>query len=250
MGKKILKTIFLILLFLPLIAAAHFFVFPQETRCMLIEFSGFKKQQNIYYRQGTPATNFQQLMQIKAVAEKQVFAFWKDAVHINYKLIYCESESDYKKYGREGAPAVTNLKMGAYVVIPKGMFDVDILSHEISHTVLYRKIGWYKLRFKIPTWFDEGLAMQVDGRDYYSIDTLLNRQRNGIILPDVTTMDTPEKFHSGSVKMVMLNYSTAKYLVHEWLKKNALNSFIESINKGDSFKKSFDKAGTSATFHE
>ncbi len=66
------------------------------------------------------------------------------------------------------------------------MFDINILSHEISHTVLYRKIGWYRLHFKIPTWFDEGLAMQVDDRDYYSIDTLLNKKAAGLILPDVT----------------------------------------------------------------
>ena len=174
----------------------------------------------------------QQLSKLKSDAEKKVYEFWKDAGDINYKLIYCETEQDYENYGRAGSPAVTNMKMGAYVVIPGNMFDVNILSHEISHTVLYRKIGWYRLHFKIPTWFDEGLAMQVDDRDYYSIDTLLNKKAAGIILPDVTQMDTPEKFHNGSTEQIMLNYSTAKYVVHEWLAKNSLNAFIESINKG------------------
>lgn len=236
-----LKVILIILLFLPLIAAAHFFIFPQETRCILIEFTDFKKQQNIYYRKDVSANTIQELIKLKYDAEKKLYTFWKDADHINYKLIYCEEESDYKNYGRQGSPAVANIKMGAYVVIPKNMFDVNILSHEISHTILYRKIGWYKLHFKIPTWFDEGLAMQVDDRDYYSIDTLLSKQAAGIILPDVTKMDTPEKFHSSSAEQIMLNYSTAKYVVHKWLKKNSLNTFIQAIDKGYSFEKSYNR---------
>ena len=130
----------------------------------------------VYYRKDVPVNFIQQLLQVKSHAETKVYGFWKDAAHINYKLIYCENEPDYKNYGRTGAPAVANIKMGAYVVVPKNTFDANILSHEISHTVLYRKIGWYKLHFKIPTWFDEGLAMQVDDRDYYSIDSLLKKK--------------------------------------------------------------------------
>lgn len=239
MFRKLLRVCLIILLFLPLLAAAHFFAFPQETRCMLIDFADFKKQQNIYFRKDVSANTVQHLTKLTSGAEKKVYAFWKDADDINYKLIYCQAVTDYNNYGREGAPAVANIKMGAYVVIPQDMFDINILSHEISHTVLYRKTGWYKWHFKIPTWFDEGLAMQVDDRDYYSIDTLLKKKSEGIILPDVTQMDTPEKFHSGSPEQVMLNYAMSKYAVHEWLKKNSLSDFITSINKGYSFEKSY-----------
>jgi hypothetical protein len=185
MFKKIFKIVFRILLFLPFIAAAHFFVFPQETRCMLIGFSNFKKQQNIYYRNDVSAGTVQQLLHLKTIAEKKVQAFWKDSRYINYKLIYCNSDVDYNKYEREGAlPGVANLKMGVYVIIPGNMHDVNIL----SHAVLYKKIGWYNLYFKIPAWFDEGLAMQVDDRDYYSIDTLLHKRNAGLILPDSFTL--------------------------------------------------------------
>lgn len=218
---------------------AHFFVFPQETRCILIDFANFKKQQNIYYRKEVSPATIQHLIQTKSAAEKKVINFWKEAASIRYKLIYCASGSDYKNYGQEGVPAVTNIKLGAYVVIPKDIIDVNILSHEISHTVLYRNIGWWKWHFTIPTWFDEGLAMQVDDRDYYNLDTLLQKNRAGIILPDVTQMTTPEKFYSGTKAQVMLNYAVAKYVVHDWLKKNALKNFIESINKGNSFEKSY-----------
>ena len=239
MVKNILRSILIILLFLPLIAAAHFFIFPQETRCILIEFANFKQQQNVYYRNEVPANIVQRLLQARSDADKKVYGFWKDAGYIRYKLIYCEAAPDYENYGRAGSPAVANIKLGAYVVVPKNMFDVNILAHEINHTVLYRKIGWYKLHFEIPVWFDEGLAMQVDERNYYSIDTLLRKRAAGIILPDVTQMNTPGKFQSGSTEQVMLNYATAKYVVHEWLTKNSLDTFIKAINMGYSFEKSY-----------
>ena len=74
-----------------------------------------------------------------------------------------------------------------------------------------------------------------------SVGTLLKQKKAGIILPDLTEMDTPEKFHRGSAEQIMLNYSTAKYVVHEWLAKNSLNAFIEAINKGFSFEKSYNR---------
>lgn len=243
MLKKIFRIILFILLFLPLIAVAHFFVFPQETRCMLIDFADFKKQQNIYFRKDVQANVINQLTEIKSNAEKKVYTFWQDSQHINYKLIYCQSESDYGKYGTESTPAATFIKLDAYVVVPKDMFDVNILAHEISHTVLHRKIGWYKYIFKIPTWFDEGLAMQVDDRDYYSIDSLLKKKANGLALPDVTKLTSRKEFLSGSNEEVMLNYSVAKYVISEWLKKNSLNRFIELFNSSNNFEQSYMNAG-------
>jgi hypothetical protein len=68
-----------------------------------------------------------------------------------------------------------------------------------------------------------------------------NKKAAGTILPAVTQMDTPEKFQGGSAEQVMLNYSTAKYVVHEWLSKNSLDTFIELINKGNSFEKSYNR---------
>jgi hypothetical protein len=229
----------IVLLLLPLIAAAHFIIFPQETRCILIRFSQFKKQRNIYCRQEVPAGTVEQLIGLASAAEKKVCRFWQSDDCTDYSLIYCASNADYNNYGREGAPAVTNLKMGAYVVIPQNMFDTNIISHEISHTVLYRKIGWWRLHYKILAWFDEGLAMQVDDRDYYSFDSLLYKKASGMLLPDVMQLDTPEKFHQGSNEQVMLNYATAKYVVHEWLLQHSLENFIKSINNGYSFRKSY-----------
>lgn len=229
-----------ILLFLPIIAVAHFIFFPQETRCIFIDFADFKKQENLYFRKNVSENTIQKLLQLKLNSEKKIFSFWGTDAQLDYKLIYCEDRIDYKNYGRAGAPAVANIKLGAYVVIPEKMFDENILAHEISHTVLYRKIGWYKLHFKIPTWFDEGLAMQVDERSYYSIDSLKNNASSTDI-NEIMEMDTPQKFHAGSLEKIVMNYKLSKFIVYKWLKSHSLKSFIDAVNDGDSFIVAYNK---------
>ncbi|MEO7522550.1 MAG: hypothetical protein ABIT58_00570, partial [Ferruginibacter sp.] len=115
------------------------------------------------------------------------------------------------------------------------------IAHEISHTVLYRNIGWYRRTFKIPTWFDEGLAMQLDDRDDYSMDVLLEWKHNGLALPDIGKMNTATDFFSGDRETIILHFTIAKYLVHEWMKTHSLNNFISAINNGQDFEKAFSQ---------
>lgn len=236
-----MKCLLVFLLLLPVIAIAHYIAFPQETRCILIGFSDFERSGNIYYKKNISPGKLQVLQQIMASAEKKDRLFWQDNTIVNYKLICCSTEKDFNKYAPAGTPAATNMKLGAYIVIKDAGIDENIIAHEIAHTILYRNIGWYKRTFIIPTWFDEGLAMQVDDRDYYSIDSLLAKKNAGLSLPDVTKLKNPSNFFSGDNETVMLNYATAKYIVHDWLKTHSLKSFIEALKRGKSFEKAYGK---------
>ncbi len=202
---------------------------------MLIRFSGFENKQEVYFRMNTDKSQLNKLFQLRTAAEQRVNSFWGNKAIFNYSIIFCNNKTDFNHYGHAGAPAATQLKWGAYVVLQEESLDKDIIAHEISHTVLYNKLGWYTTKFKIPTWFDEGLAMQVDDRDYYSTDSLLLKQQNGLKLPDVMALNTPQEFFSGTGEAVMLNFSTAKYAVHEWLQTHALEKFIDAMNEGKDF---------------
>lgn len=236
--KTVLRAGFFILLFLPAIAIAHFIVFPQETRCILLPLSNFNSSGNLYYKD-IDHGKINAILQLKSRAEKRNADFWKENLLLDYKIVYCNNEKVFNKYAPPFVPAATNMKMGAYIVIKDESIDVDIISHEMSHTVLYRNIGWYKRTFKIPTWFDEGLAMQVDERNYYSIDSLLAKQQAGLTLPDVTKLKSAAEFFAGDHETVMLHYATAKYIVHEWLKTHSLKKFIDDINNGTGFENAY-----------
>lgn len=239
MEKLLKRTIILTIVLLPLMTFAHFMVFPQETRCMLISFSNFEKKGNLYYSKSTDAAQLEKLMALKAAAEKKFKSFWGEEEPLDYNIIFCNTEALYNKYGTPGTPATTQRKLGAYVVLSNEGLDENIITHEITHTILYNHLGWYKTIVKIPTWFEEGLAMQVDDRERYSIDSLQSKMNKGPILPDLSKIATGKQFYNGDDETITLHYATAKFEIHNWLKTHTLKLFIQKMKNGDGFEVAF-----------
>ncbi len=241
--KKLLKrTCFLIIVLLPLATFAHFMFFPQETRCIFISFSNFERTKNLFYSKTTNSEQLQKLLALQKAAETKFKLFWGENAILDYKIIYCNNEKEYNKYGNYGTPAATQRKLGAFVVLSSDGLDEQIMAHEISHTILYNKIGWYKTIHKIPTWFEEGLAMQVDDRERYAIDSVQINMEKGLVLPNIETIATGSQFYSGRSETIRTNFITSKYVVHEWLKTHSLSKFIQKMNNGDGFEAAFKES--------
>ncbi len=240
MKKKYIKriTVALVMIFGGILLT-HALVFPNETRSIGIFLYDFESDGKIYYRPDVSNKKIERLQKLVKQAEERVADFWGEKT-ANPTIIFCDNESDYKKFGNPvGSPAVTFLKFQGYIVISPEGVDLDILSHEISHVELYERIGFFNKMFDIPIWFDEGLAMQVDHRSYYSIDTLQKLSDNFTKLPKVTAMNSPSEFFNGSHKEVMQNFRTAKYEVSQWYNPRVLKQFIEAINSGESFEEAY-----------
>jgi len=238
MKKRKVLFLFLLILFTS-VGLAHAFVFPQQTRCILLDFHSFEKEGSLYFRSGLEESTKQELLRLIEEAEKQVADFWGENLS-HPKFIYCQDDADYKKFGVTFmTPAVAHMKLGSYVVISKKGVNLDIIAHELSHTELYERIGFFNREFKIPTWFDEGLAMQVDHRSYYSIDSLKVKSNNFENLSEVKKMNSYTTFGRGTRKEVMLNYATAKYEVSKWYTPEKLRTFLQKINNGDDFENSY-----------
>ncbi|MBK7306796.1 MAG: hypothetical protein IPI88_06960 [Chitinophagaceae bacterium] len=241
--KKISKRIALVLLIvIPISALAHFIIFPQQTRSILISYSGFNKDGRLYFNNNTPQNKVDTVKQLIELAANRVAGFWGQKT-CNPKYIYCESEEDFKKYGSPySVPALTHIKLGAYIVISNEGIDLDIIAHEIAHAEFYERLGFYNWSFKIPSWFDEGLAMQNDNRDYYSEDTLKARSNNYKNLPDIKKLKSGKQFNEeGTHEQIMLNFMTARLEVKNWYTKEKLDKLIKDINAGKSFDEAFGK---------
>jgi hypothetical protein len=227
------------LITIPIAAFAHFIIFPQESRCMLIDYTGFKKDGMLYFNPNTPQNKIDTLKSLIDIASYRLEGFWGQK-KCNPKFIYCDNLKDFKKYGSPSlVPAVTHVKLGSYIVISKDGIDLDILAHEMTHAEFYERIGFYNWSFKVPKWFDEGLAMQNDYRDYYSEDTLRARSGNYKNLPDVKKFKSNNLFFQGSLEEIMLNYMTAKHEFKKWYSKNKLEKLIKDLNSGKSFEEAF-----------
>jgi hypothetical protein len=239
--KIIIRAFLIILITIPVAAFAHFIFFPQQTRSILIDYSSFKKEGSLYFNAHTPKDKKDTVQSLIQSASGRVATFWVQKT-CTPKYIYCDTEADFKKFGSSfPVPALTHVKFDAYIIISNEGADLDIIAHEISHAEFYNRIGFYNWTFKIPTWFDEGLAMQNDYRDYYSEDTLKLKTGNFKNLPDVKQLKNGRQFHEGSNEQIKLNYMAAKHEVKNWYSKEKLEQLITDLNSGKSFEEAFGK---------
>jgi len=141
-----------------------------------------------------------------------------------------------KKYGLGGFSAKAYAApWNQYVVVNYQIESIDLIAHELMHAQLREAVGYWVYQTGMPTWFDEGVAMQVDFRDRYEIDTLSFPQEE---IERVKTLISPSKFWTDSREEDVNNYLAAKAAVHQILAKRpdkSLNSMLLKMSEGHSF---------------
>jgi hypothetical protein len=83
--------------------------------------------------------------------------------------------------------------LGVSVVIGPDGQNADVMSHELAHPELFTRIGWWQTIVTVPTWFDEGLAMQFDQREKYDEAAYQALAAKGALAP-LDTMRTGSGF--------------------------------------------------------
>ncbi|WP_291728355.1 hypothetical protein [Bernardetia sp.] len=167
----------------------------------------------------------------------------------------------YPNIEKETKTGMTHLTpFGAYIVLSSEGTNVDVLSHELSHAELMKRLGWKTRRQKIPIWFDEGLAMLVDRRfEYWSAlkedwKKLLNSENtDSVFISQYSTipfeseeifalenLQTTEEFFTENAQ---LHYFLAQQEVSRWYKANGKKGLIQLIEDLEikSFEESYDK---------
>jgi len=239
--KVIVRVVLIFIILIPISAFAHFIVFPQETKSILIDYSSFKKDGYIYFNPSTPSNKIDSLKLLINQASIRIDSIWGEKTS-SPKFIYCNNGKDFENYcTNPSAPAVTYTKLGSVIVLSSNALDLDIIAHEISHAEFYERIGFNKFNNEIPSWFKHGLAMQSDYRNYYSEDTLKVKSNNFKDLPDIRSFKSDGQFYAGSLQQVMLNYMTAKHEVKNWYTKDKLVKLIKNINSGKTFEEAFEQ---------
>lgn len=238
--KLIVRVLLIVIIIIPVSAFAHFILFPQKTRSILIPYSDFKKVGRLYFNSSTPLKKIDSIQSLIESAARRIASFLGDQKS-NPIVIYCEQAEDFKKFGSPFlVPAVTHVIFNSYIVLSNEGAELDIIAHECTHAELYTQLGFYNWTFKIPRWFDEGLAMQNDYRNYYSEDTLKAKSDNFRNLPDLKNLKTGKQFsEDGTREQIMLNYMAAKHEVKKWYTREKLNKFIKDINAGKSFEEAY-----------
>jgi hypothetical protein len=130
----------------------------------------------------------------------------------------------------------------SYVSVSTEYLTVDVLAHELTHAELYERLSGKAFR-RVPTWFNEGIALQNDYREQYGPEAWAEQTDNGKNIVAHEDMDTAAEFYSGTKEDRRFRYLNAKHDVTEWLEKHGLQGFmalIDRLNGGEAFSAAYD----------
>ena len=221
-------------------AAVYFFQFNQYGYLMTIPYrSAFTEIADHVYINRNHARDHQEILSLIGQAEGRVREFFGDLRFQDETIIIiCDDDKLISKLGGDKNtatiffPTKTN-----YISVSDEYFNIDILAHEITHAELHTRLSAKALQ-NIPTWFDEGIALQNDYREQYSETQWIAQTDNGKNIVAVEDMDTPSEFYAGTVEERRFRYLNAKHEVSEWLKihdKQGLLTFLDELNSGENF---------------
>jgi hypothetical protein len=254
-NSRIKRAIFrsgkFLLIGLFVLTSSLFFLYPQLFYCELIGFSGFRQGEgSTYFSPEIKPVHDKVLKRIVSQAEARVDSFYSGKKS-NPVVIICSNPQEYQKYcsSTEGAGCSLGTPWGHSFVILNGReMNTDVVSHEMGHTELLERLGWWTIATEIPQWFNEGLALMLDrrfvnnpdpaGRYLDYMDEWMYYTGGGQEISELKDMETIKGFFSGGQKQVMRAYMSSGMEVSYWLTlagEDGLKTLISQIKEGHSF---------------
>ncbi len=155
-------------------------------------------------------------------------------------IVITETKKNAKKYGLGNFPGKAfAAPWNEYVVINNQAIDADLLAHELMHAQMREVLGYWAYQTKIPTWFDEGVAMQVDYRGRYKVDYKLFSKQE---IDRVKKLGSPATFWTSSKEQDIENYRAAKAAVQQTLTiypPKKLYTMLSKVRQGAEFSNVF-----------
>ena len=238
--KKSAQFIFFSLILLIIVAAVWFFQFnPTGYRMTVSHRASFENISDNVYVNHDYAGNRDEIAELIDDAKERDAYFFGSLTCLDHTvIIICDEEKLLAKLGGDhDTQTVLFPVKKSYISISTEYLNVDVLAHELTHAELKERLSDKALR-KIPTWFDEGIALQNDYREQYGPAAWAEQIDIGKNIVAHEDMDTSAEFYSGTKEDRRFRYLNAKHDVAEWLENHGLQGFmnlIDRLNNGEDF---------------
>ena len=246
-SSKHKKTILFIAVPVVLVAVVVLlFQFTQSGYLMTVPYrSAFTEIEEHVYINKNYGGDKQKLIELIEQAEDRVYEFFggvsfqDDTIFIIY-----DDEKLMRKIGEDHATVIVNFPSETrYICVSDEYLGLDILAHEITHAELHAHLS-VEAQKKIPTWFDEGLALQNDYRESYSEAQWALQTNNGENAVALEDMDTPSEFYAGKTEERRFRYLNAKHELNVWMTSHGqqvLLELLEKLNDGADFNTAYGR---------
>lgn len=233
---------------------------PYQFNCYAVAWSGLDRiSTDVYVDPQMSPTQRVQLLHTIHTARLRVAHFFG---HLDDEPIIIAGSIPrvYRVYGSAagttGATTLTPFK--DYTILGPNGFNVDVISHELTHSELKTHIGWstFNLGTTIPLWFDEGLCMLNDERPKYSEANYQRLTDHGKDAPQLHDIASRVGFYDATTdqkigdQRVYINFMTAKHEVARWYRlvgPAGLDTLIQDIKDGKGFDQSYTGIEHTAT---
>lgn len=242
--KKVILIVIFSLLLLLAAVVIWFFQFNPTGYRMSVPYRGsFEKISDNVFVNRDYAGNGDAITGIIDDAKERVTDFFCTLTSYDHTIIIiCDDEKLLAKLGGDHDTQTISFPVKkSYVSLSDEYLNVDVLAHELTHAELHDRLTFKALR-RIPTWFDEGIALQNDFREQYAQEAWIEQTNNGKNTVAPEDMDTASEFYAGTVEDRRFRYLNAKHEVSEWMKTQGLQGFmnlIDRLNDGEDFNTSF-----------
>lgn len=238
-GKVKLCTIIAIIIVL-MVATVVFLQYTSLGYRISIPYRNFSEAQANIYIENSYSGDKEEAIKIVNEAKSRVSDFWGN-VESSPMIIITDNQNTIAKLGGDhDTSTIALFRVHSYIAVSDEYLNADVIAHELTHAELHTRI--YKGKFLphnlVPTWFDEGVALQNDYRDRYSDDAWTEITNGGSDILPLDGMDTAEEFYAGDKDDRMFRYVISRHEVKSWLEKNGVDKLIElldDVNDGGSF---------------
>lgn len=223
---------------------AYGLFFINQLRCIMVSYSGLRQVEERVYVDPEMDDIEVQLLIMNIEQSKDRLALFFDTVTAEPVIIAGATKKIMENYGANmKSPGMNHITLlGTFIVLGPGGLNRDVISHELVHSELVSRIGWYNRETEIPTWFDEGLALMLDYR-YANAETLwMMLTANGKNAPSLIELESMHNFMRYTEQSPFLSYVTSSREVTRWWKIVGLkgfNEFTQLIKEGEDFEEAY-----------
>lgn len=229
--KRVLLVITLLLILAAVVVVM--FQFTQFGYLMTVPYrSAFTKIASHVYINRNYAGDRQELFEMIEHAKDRVRTFFGDVCFQDETIfIICDDEKLTRKLGEDHGTVILYFPSEThYICISDGYLELDILAHEITHAELHTRLST-EAQKRIPTWFDEGIALQNDYRERYSEAQWIAQTDNGKNAVALEDIDTPAEFYAGEAEDRRFRYLNAKHELDVWMISHGQQGLLELLDR-------------------
>lgn len=226
---RIIK-IFTVLFFISILGTG--WAYASVVRLALIDYSDFRDiGAKVYLSKSLPEGAEQKILPLLENARQRVAVKYGNPVALPVTVVL-GSKNEQARYGLNGPPGkFLFAPWGGYLLLDFEKANIDVTAHELVHAEIFSRVGYLRRQFEIPTWFDEGAAMQVDYRKKYTSHDAIDQDE----FAQLISLDKPAKFWGSDKNQIIDNYRKSKAAVAELLISTDENlySLLEKIRHGE-----------------